>query len=542
MPMTILRIWTTTILISATCFFGVPATGDTPATPESEWLRLLQTGQALNNREKYLEAVPALEAARDAAVRQNVSQLQQAAVWDALGAAYERVDRLADAHILFDRALAVRQKFLTDPDEALAVSLTNESSVFWALGKPAEAEQYASKAKLMWEKLGQPNRWEYAAAINNLVAAYRMEGRILEAVPLMQQACEIYRHNFSAASPRLVRALINLSLGFKDIGDYKKAEELFNEALRDARTGGVTSPEQIGILLNSMGELKNTQGHYKEAERLVTEALATTLRMARPSALQVATEHYTLGCVFRSLGRTEEAKNEFLAALKSLEGLHGQADILRGEILNNQGSLAQSNHDLKSAEQLYKQAIASFESALGHGSQSSVPSYANLAGLYGAKGQYDKAERVFQSALDRDRSVLPRIHPAVARDLNNLGWVAYKRKHYDRAESFFREALDIYRKTFGAEHVDTAMTEGNLANTLWALKRTREAEGLFENSIEVLEHSWGKDSPKLIETLQVYAKFLRANSESAKAEEAETHALRIRVRQAIAADQNAPRS
>jgi tetratricopeptide (TPR) repeat protein len=225
-----------------------------------------------------------------------------------------------------------------------------------------------------------------------------------------------------------------------------------------------------------------------------------------------------------------------------VEGIHGQADIRRAEILNNEGLLAQSSHDLRHAEQLFQQAVDAFESALGQEGPSSVPAYANLAGLYGARHQYAKAEHVFELALNRDRTALPKVHPAIARDLNNLGWIAFKRRHYDRAEALFRESLDIFKKTLGPEHVDTAITEGNLANALWAMKRTDGVQQLYDEEIQVLERAWGRDNPKLIEALDVYAKFLRANAQSAKAEEAETHALRIRVKQAIVADQGRPRS
>jgi tetratricopeptide (TPR) repeat protein len=510
---------------------------------QPEWFTLLHNGQTLNEQEKYTEAVQTLQAAREAAVRENASELQQTEIMDALGAAYEKTDNLQQAQTAFDRALAIRRKLLPDPDAGPAISLTNESSLFWALGKPSEAREYATKAKLMWEQLGQIHRWEYAAAINNLVAAYRLEGRVQEAVPLMQQACEIYRRNFPAASPRLIRALTNLALGFKDLGQYERAEEVLNEALRDARGAEEgASAEQMSTLLSALGDLKNIRGQYGEAERFLRDAIALTRNIPKPNSLQLSAEHNNLGCVLRALGRTDEAQQEFVAALKSVEGIHGQADIRRAEILNNEGLLAQSKHDLRHAEQLFQQAVDAFESALGQGGPSSVPAYANLAGLYGARHQYAKAERVFELALDRDRSVLPKVHPAIARDLNNLGWIAFKRRHYDRAEALFRESLDIFKKTLGPEHVDTAITEGNLANTLCAMKRTDGVQQLYDEEIQVLERAWGRDNPKLIETLGVYAKFLRANAQSAKAEEAETHALRIRVKQAIVADQGRPRS
>src|SRR5947209_6348874 len=100
---------------------------------QPEWFTLLHNGQTLNEQEKYTEAVQTLQAAREAAVRENASELQQAEIMDALGAAYEKTDNLQQAQTAFDRALAIRRKLLPDPDAGLAISLTNESSLFWAL-------------------------------------------------------------------------------------------------------------------------------------------------------------------------------------------------------------------------------------------------------------------------------------------------------------------------------------------------------------------------------------------------------------------------
>src|SRR5947209_1763646 len=112
----------TTLLVS-TCL-GSLTFGDT-ASPE--WLRLLNDGRDFGEREKYAEALESLEAARQAALRENAPELKQAEIWDALGAIYERTDKLPQAQEEFDRAYAVRRKLLPDRDEKLAISLTNES-------------------------------------------------------------------------------------------------------------------------------------------------------------------------------------------------------------------------------------------------------------------------------------------------------------------------------------------------------------------------------------------------------------------------------
>src|SRR4051794_16499168 len=105
----------------------------------SPWTALFETGTASYNSSHAADAVTQLEAALAGATHQGAQELELAKILDSLGAAYEAVGRLTDAQGAFDRALATREKLLSAPNEALAVSLTNESTIYWAMANAGRA-------------------------------------------------------------------------------------------------------------------------------------------------------------------------------------------------------------------------------------------------------------------------------------------------------------------------------------------------------------------------------------------------------------------
>jgi tetratricopeptide (TPR) repeat protein len=520
-------------LIAAQIFLGrsIAGSGET-----SSWRSLLDEARAHYERDENVEALSILQKVQAEAARQNVSELDSAEIWDSLGAAYEASNKLTDAQAMFNRALEVRRRLLSGADSRIAVSLTNESSLFWAMNQPQKAEEFAAASKKMWEELNDTGRIEYAATLNNLSAAYRLQAKLREALPLMDLACKVYRRALPPSSPRLLRALENMAQGLKDSGEYNKAAELHEEALAIARSAPDTPASLLSIILSGLGDLRIAQGRLTEAETLLTQAIAVE-RSVSSAGIQLAVEYNNLAAAYRLLGRTAEAKEQAEAALAALGNLHGQADIQRGAILNNLGLTAEANRDYRRAERLFREAAETWKSSLGNKHPNLTATYSNLATLYERKGQFDKAEKMLQDVLARDTSVLRREHPAVARDLNNLGWLEYRRRRYAQSEAYLREAVEIFRSTLGASHPDVGLSEGNLASTVAALKRADEAQSLFADSLKVLEKSWGPENPKMIGALEVYARFLRANSQNALAEETETRAMHIRVVNAIAAEQ-----
>jgi tetratricopeptide (TPR) repeat protein len=515
-------------------FPGSPIAGST----ESEsWRSLLDSGRTNYERDEYAKSLGVLERAQIEASHQNVPELDQTEIWDALGAVYEATNNVGAAQEMFDRALKTRQRLLNGPDVNVAISLMNESSLYWAMNQPRKAEQFALASKGMWEQLHETERPEYAAALNNLSAAYRLETRFREALPLMATACKVYRFTLPPSSPQLLRALENMAQGFKDLGEYNKAGELHQEALDQANQNKSTPPALLSIILSGFGDLRIAQGRLKEAEALLTRAIAVG-RSTLPGTVQLAVEYNNLSCAYRLMGRVQEAREQAETALALLSGAAGQANVQRGAIFYNLGLTAELERNFPGAERLFHSAINTWRPALGDFHPNITAAYSSLASLYEEKHQYKKARKILDEVLARDTAVLPRVHPSLGRDLNNLGSLEFRQRHYAKAESYLRQAVGTFRTTLGPGHPDTGLSEANLAGVLSAMKRVDAAQEFYRDSLRILELSYGPDNPKLIGILEAYAQLLRADSQSALAEQTETRAMHIRVVNAIAAEEN----
>lgn len=101
------------------------------------------------------------------------------------------------------------------------------------------------------------------------------------------------------------------------------------------------------------------------------------------------------------------------------------------------------------AEGFFRQALARWESSLGPDHPLVTTALNNLAGLAGARGDYEQAAELYRRVLAiRERS-LGRGHPAVALALNNLGLARYHQARYAEAEELYRQAIAILERSVG---------------------------------------------------------------------------------------------
>jgi tetratricopeptide (TPR) repeat protein len=500
----------------------------------SPWTALFEAGTASYQSSNSAEAVTQLEAALANATSHGATELEKTKILDSLGAAYEALGRLADAQAAFDSALATRTKLLPAPNESLAISLTNESTIYWAMANADKAVEFAERAKKMWEDLNQQNRREYAIVVNDLLAAYRLQGKIASSVPLMYFAKDLYPRILPASDPTLAQSLSALASSFKEAGNYSMAEALSKQTLQIAEANPKTPPSVRLHLLSALADLEMAEGHLGEAKKVIDESLAISIPGTNVSVLQLANEHRTLGTIYRLSGDPDHATEQYEMALKILEHSSGQAAVQRGTIYNDMALVAEGRQDWKSAEHLFDQALSTMQAAFGTRHPALASTYSNLAGVYEHRHQLSKAEDYYRQALSLDSAALPHLHPVIARDLNNLGTLEFKFHQYEKAEPLFRQSIEVFEQTLGPNHPSTGLAEANLANSLASLKRNSEARAYFSKAAAVLEKSWGVDDPRLTDVLRSYAAFSWSNADIAEAEEIETHLVRIRVKQAIA--------
>src|ERR1700730_11263313 len=132
-------------------------------------------------------------------------------------------------------------------------------------------------------------------------------GEYAKAEPLYQEALQIYRKVFGAEHPGTVTFLSNLAELYKAMGEYAKAEPLYQEALRIPQK--VLGPEHpdVAASLNNLAALYWEMGEYAKTEPLLQEALRIWQKVLGKEHPNTAVGLNNLALLEFDLGRIGEA-------------------------------------------------------------------------------------------------------------------------------------------------------------------------------------------------------------------------------------------
>lgn len=185
-------------------------------------------------------------------------------------------------------------------------------------------------------------------AADNLGVVLQVRGRYDEAATLFDRSLALWKPEDGPGRKAL--SLLNRGYLYRDLGEGERAGERFREALalfRQARDSG-----NEAIALNALGLLAKDANRPGEALGPLQQALALRAGESRGWAITQA----SLGTVYRQLGRPEEARQAYAAALPILLRLGDTQEQAR--CLGNLGRL-------KSTTGQDSAALADFDRALG---------------------------------------------------------------------------------------------------------------------------------------------------------------------------------
>ena len=214
-----------------------------------------------------------------------------------------------------------------------------------------------------------------------------------------------------------------------------QALEPFRQALALYRSAG--NVRQQALVLASLGDTHAKLGKLGEARRAYREALVLwNQRGDRKNA--TGTRH--------SLCQIDHQGGELQAALgcyeEVREGYRSLGDPMReGQVLVDLGSLHALLHDVETALELYREALARLEDPRVRGARSAA--YAQLGATYLEAGALLRALSAFEQALRLARQANDPENQAVA--LNNIGLTYFRSKRFDQALPFYQRALDLFQ-------------------------------------------------------------------------------------------------
>ncbi|HET9032201.1 MAG TPA: serine/threonine-protein kinase [Dokdonella sp.] len=367
-----------------------------------------------------------------------------------------------------------------------------------------------------------------AKMLEVLGTAYRYIGESTPAVTLLSSAADLYLDPRVDQPLAAAKVLSSLAVVYSN-NEYpsSKADEAAGQALRLREQYAQADSLLIADALNTLGIVRQAEGHFDEAEAYLSRSLAIRERLAGKESMQVATNLHNLGLVELNRGR-DLAKSiayfeRSLALKRKLKGEHSpefestQTDL--GKALRDSGQRARAvqilGESLILAHDLYgdsSELVANIHNELGYtyhdmgrfaeaadqyrasmeirkklgadqGASFAIP-LNNLASAYEDMGDFAAAEPLFRRSLELRRNGLDADSPLIAKGEYNLARLLIKRGRFKEAGKLIPNALAIYRKRFGDDHrnvirvelldAERMLDEGNLVGAAAASEKILE--------------------------------------------------------------------
>jgi len=314
--------------------------------------------------------------------------------------------------------------------------------------------------------------------IDTMIITYHQQGDFANAIPLVKYVRARAKAEFGPTDSLYTLFTDNLAVFYSKSGNYKKAKELFEEAVELwAKVVGKQHPDYV-IGLTSLGGAYLHLGNYTKAEQILLQALAIWGDIENGiDTISYAVTLLDLGSLYSDQGRYQEAIRYVQKSIKLLE---------------------QANH---------KQ----------------TPFYLgaceNLAVDYQRLGKYKKAEKLYNEVLHGTVRLVGKEHPAYARILINLGALYLSNKQYELAESFYLQALPIEKKTTGELHPEYATTLNNLGAIYEELGKNKKAKQCYLQSLEIRKTIFGKEHVAYLTSLSNLGLFYVNTKDYPKAKE-----------------------
>ena len=181
-------------------------------------------------------------------------------------------------------------------------------------GRNAEAKDLYIRSLHILEDSPAPQT-DISAVLGNLAMVYVLEQQWILAKQTQERALEIDRRVLGDDDSRVAYRLNNLAIIAQNMGDLKRAETLYLDALkRQQHIYGERHPETASAKGN-YGLLLQREGRLSEAEPLLRSALETRLSLNGPDHFMVGYYRVSLAILLHDKGDLAGSESEFRQAL-----------------------------------------------------------------------------------------------------------------------------------------------------------------------------------------------------------------------------------
>ncbi len=273
-------------------------------------------------------------------------------------------------------------------------------------------------------------------------------------------ACARHISELNLRSTTVARLLNDAGYYLKERARYEESERLYLQALEIRKRISTARNHAAAETLSNLGVLYRMWGQYDRAAEFLQQALKI-YGQRHPETPAVLNR---LAVVYRyeNKGRVREAEPLYLRALKMREGSLGKEHPLTATILNDLGGLYRDLGQYKNAEALLTRAFEIRKKEFGLEHPDTVQTLNNLGKLYCMQKRHEESARALWQALTIREKLFDLDHPNVAQTLDNLGRLCIAQGKQQEAVPLLERALRIRRQRLGETHNLTLETQQRL--------------------------------------------------------------------------------
>jgi len=180
------------------------------------------------------------------------------------------------------------------------------------------AEGYYIEA-LGWAESCEVSPAQRGSLKSSLGGVYDLAGIPESAIPLMEEAIDLFRRADPPMETDIGNLRNNLGMLYKDAGNFDKGEENYVKALEIFERCIGRESEDVAAVYNNLGGLYYAAGYSAQAREMHSQALEIRLKVHEPLHPDVAQSYSNLATVLHELGEDEEAVHHYETALRILE-------------------------------------------------------------------------------------------------------------------------------------------------------------------------------------------------------------------------------
>jgi tetratricopeptide (TPR) repeat protein len=351
---------------------------------EDDWISLNRAGSQAFHDKKWAEAQAAFEASLPLATM----PLEQAITANNLGACFNSLERIPEALMWFERAVALWRS-LPGHSEELAETALGLVDVYRSLGRFVEAEQ-TLRSLLNADLLNEHK----AALLNTLADMLAEQSRRPEALVAFQSALALK----GISRNRQLEILVGLADIDRSVGNSDAALEKGGRAVDLARKLENGPFEAVALRLQAL--VWYDQRNFARAEPLFRRSLAVFQKQDPLPQRQIAAALSCLADLYREQGKYSMAEDAYLQALeierKNGSGEHPHAAVLMESLAN----LYTIQKRYTQASDLASHAWTIMSDTFGENSLPAAGALASIALIAQSEKRYQAASDAYARALE----------------------------------------------------------------------------------------------------------------------------------------------